>query len=110
MLKGTEKQVAWAEDIIRVARGTIRSNIDNIKNLQAEYTEKYGEGFKNFRQDELEAFEKCGESLEAMLANIDSAAKIIDMRAELSSRSILDMVDKYCFIMNIMKNKKNNNK
>lgn len=107
MLKGTEKQVAWAEDIVAIARRTISSNIENIKNLQAEYTEKYGEGFKNFRQDELEAFEKCGESLEAMLANVDSAAKIIDMREKLSSRSILDMVNQYCFVMN---NRKRNNK
>ena len=100
MLKGTEKQVAWAEDIIREARETISRNIENIKNLQAEYTEKYGEEFKNFRQDEVEAFEKCGESLEAMLAGIDSASKIIDMRSKLSSGNILHMVWEYKNVMN----------
>lgn len=89
MLKGSEKQIAWAEDIIREARETVKNNIAFIKNLQ----EKHG---LKVRQDELEAYELCGKQMEEMLANIDSAAKIIDMRDQLSSANINKMVSEYC--------------
>ena len=97
MLKGSEKQVAWAEDIIAGARGTIKANIDNIKAQQEKYNMK-------FRQDELEAYEKCKESLETLLAGIDSAAKIIDLRYKISGRAINEMVHEH---VNVMKNKRN---
>lgn len=98
MLKGTEKQIKWAEDIIREARETIKNNIENIKALQQEYSEKFDEEMKAFRQDEVEAYELCGKQMEAMLENIDSAAKIIDMREKLSSRNINKMVNDYCYV------------
>lgn len=99
-LKGTEKQVAWAEDIIASARGTIKTNIENIKAQQEKYNCK-------FKQDELEAYEKCSESLETLLAGIDSASKIIDMRYKISGGAIIEMVHQYVFVM---KNRKQNNK
>lgn len=89
MLKGSEKQIAWAEDIIREARETVKNNIAFIKNLQ----EKHG---LKVRQYELEAYELCGKQMEEMLVNIDSAAKIIDMRDQLSSANINKMVSEYC--------------
>ena len=93
MLKGTEKQVAWAEDIIREARETISRNIEFKKQ------EEERNNVPGFFALEIEAFEKCGESLETMLAGIDSASKIIDMRSKLSSGSILRMVQEYCYVM-----------
>ena len=101
MLKGTEKQVAWAEDIIAEARRTVQNNLNNIKKQR----EELGAGFEQFRQDEVEAFEKCGESLETMLAGIGSASKIIDMRSSLSSGNILHMVQEYCYVMNNKRSK-----
>lgn len=89
MLKGSEKQIAWAEDIIGEARRTVENNIALIKGIQEQHNLKV-------RQDELEAYELCGKQLEEMLANIDSASKIIDMRDQLSSANINKMVSEYC--------------
>lgn len=97
MLKGTEKQVAWAEDIIGEARRTIEGNIERIKVEQ----EKHG---IPVMQDYLEAYARCGETLENMLSKIDSASKIIEMRDRISSREINRMVDQYVLIQ---KNKNN---
>lgn len=90
-MKGTEKQIKWAEDIIRDARETIRRNIELIKALQ----EKHG---YDVRQDELEAYEKCSESLEKVFASTEEAGAIIEMRNRISGRAINEMVNRYCLI------------
>lgn len=41
MLKGTEKQIAWAEDIMNIARETVNSNIKAI-NTDCRVTRKGG--------------------------------------------------------------------
>lgn len=97
-MKGTEKQIKWAEDIIREARETINCNVKNIKEQQEKYNCKW-------RQDEIEAFEMCGKSLEEMLSKTNDASQIINMRAKLSSRSIIEMVHEYCFVMKNRKQK-----
>lgn len=95
-MKGTEKQIKWAEDIIESARGTIKANIENIKAQQEKYNCKW-------RQDELEAFELCGKSLEELLDKVTEASQVIDMRHKISSHAIIEMVHEY---VNVMKNKK----
>lgn len=82
-LKGTEKQIKWAEDIIREARATIKNNIALIDRVDT----------IGIRAIERQCFVDCGESLEKMLSQINDAATIIDMREKLSSSSILQMVN-----------------
>lgn len=89
-MKGTEKQIKWAEDIIRGARETLDRNIELIdKN-----------GTAVLLKDRRQCLVDCKESLEKMLAGIDDAAKIINMRERLSSRAILQMVENECFRRN----------
>nr|DAF09711.1 MAG TPA: hypothetical protein [Caudoviricetes sp.] len=83
-LKGTEKQIKWAEDIIREARETIKNNIANIDKIDT----------IGIRAIERQCYVECGESLEQMLSQIDDAATIIDMRDKLSSYSINQMVSR----------------
>lgn len=91
MLKGTEKQVAWAEDIIREARETIK------RNIEIEKAEEEKNNVPGFFAIEIACFEECGKSLEQMLSGINEASKIIDMRYRLSSGAILKMVnDEVC--------------
>lgn len=97
-MNGTEKQIRWAEDIIGEARRTIERNIKLIKDLQ----EKHGFAV---RQDELEALEKCGKSLEEVIASKENASDIIKMRHRISSSAILRMVNEYIMIN---ANKRNN--
>lgn len=99
MLKGTEKQVAWAEDIIRVARETVNSNIQTIKEQQEKYNAE-------FRKNELDGYTACGKSLEAMLSKVEDASQIISMREKLSSRSINEMVNEYVRMVQIRKHNK----
>ena len=82
-LKGTEKQIKWAEDIIREARETIKKNIANIDKVDT----------IGIRAIERQCYVDCEASLEKMLSQIDDAATIIDMRNKLSSRSINQMVN-----------------
>lgn len=89
--EGDRKQIKWVEDIIRDARETIRRNIELIKALQ----EKHG---YDVRQDELEAYEKCSESLEKVFASTENASDIIEMRNRISGRAINEMVNRYCLI------------
>lgn len=82
-LKGTEKQIKWAEDIIREARETIKNNIANIDKIDT----------IGIRSIERQCYVECGESLEQMLSQINDAATIINMRDKLSSHSINQMVN-----------------
>lgn len=89
-MKGTEKQIKWAEDIIAKARETLDRNIaliDRVDTIGA-------------RKDERQCYVDCRESLEKMLEGVDDAAKIIDMRERLSSSSILQMVENECIRRN----------
>lgn len=89
-MTGTEKQIKWAEDIIREARNTIERNITLIKGLQKKH------GFK-VRQNELEAYVKCGETLEKVIESKENAADIIAIRHNISSRAINAMVNRYAY-------------
>lgn len=82
-MKGTEKQIKWAEDIIEEARATIKNNIANIDKVDT----------IGIRAIERQCYVECGESLERMLSKIDDAATIIDMRDELSPYSVNQMVN-----------------
>lgn len=94
MLKGTGKQVAWAEDIMNIARETVNSNIKAIKEQQEKYNGQ-------FRKDELEAYERVGQQLEAMFSKVTEASQIINMRSRLTGAFINEMVQEYVNMMQI---------
>lgn len=77
-MKGTAKQVKWAEDIIRDSRATIALNIKR----SAE------NGFDN----DVKVWEKVSEQYEATIAQIDDAAVVIDRRELLNSSRVI-----WCF-------------
>lgn len=87
-MKGTEKQIKWAEDIMRQARETISRNIENIDKVDT----------VGIRSLERQCFVECGEALEKAFSQIDSAAKIIEMRDQFSSERIVRMVNHAVFV------------
>lgn len=79
-LQGTEKQIAWAEDIRRNAINTINNNIERMEK----------ENPKLFRYD-IEAFKEIGESLRKVLTQPQGAkaSLIIEKRSMFSGDRIL---------------------
>lgn len=83
-LKGTEKQVAWANEIRDSAVNTITRNIELCKERNKKHPDMCAV--------ELQVWLELKEALFAKIKNIDSAAEIIDMRYRLDPRRILDAV------------------
>lgn len=79
-MKGTEKQIAWAEDIIKSARGTVAANV-KLNNERAEEHAKI-EGSKAYQyyREEAEKWTRLGEQLEKIFSMTDDAVKIIEER------------------------------
>ena len=76
-MKGTEKQIAWAEDIIKNARVTVAANI--AKN--EEEAEKHeGSSAAAYYREQADKWTRLGEQIEGFFAATDDAAKIIDKR------------------------------
>lgn len=73
-MKGTEKQVKWAEDIIEGARRTIAANIK----LNREREAQFGAVIYTAR---AEQWEKLSAQVEAAVAKCDDAAIIINKRS-----------------------------
>ena len=77
-LKGTEKQIAWATDLINDAMNTIEKNLENAKNGKDFYA-KYN----------VQAFSELKASLEKVIAKLETAAQVIDNRLILNPSQIL---------------------
>lgn len=77
-LKGTEKQIAWATDLINDAMNTIVANLENAKNSKDFYA-KYN----------VQAFSELKASLEKVIAKLETAAQVIDNRSILNPSQIL---------------------
>ncbi|WP_278565418.1 hypothetical protein [Anaerostipes caccae] len=92
-LNGTEKQNAWAQDIVNNAFGTISANIERAK----KENEKCG---KNIFGARIAAYERIEAELKAMLETVeekvDNTAKyIIENRNKFDSQSINDFASIY---------------
>ena len=85
-MKGTEKQVKWAEDIIETAR-------QNIKNM-TDYTKKFGSGTNGngFKYEAVDVAE-VEKSLEAIISQTDDAAFY---RSKLGSKSLQCLLRSLC--------------
>jgi len=80
-MKGTEKQIKWAEDIINDAYNTIDANIARM--------EKESKEFFHFN---IQAYKECRKKLEETLETCDDAAVIIKCRNQFDPRRINEMV------------------
>ena len=76
-MKGTEKQITWAENIQKTALDTLQRNIDRMKAANVKSYERT-----------IKAFEKC-----------DDAALYIKNRETFSSRSVLQKANEIELIM-----------
>ena len=86
-LKGTEKQIAWATDLINDAMNTIEKNLELYQNGSGIVVA--GEHVGERRHDSydvyyVQAYTELKESLEYTIAKLETAAQVID------SRRILD--------------------
>ncbi len=82
-LKGSEKQVAWATSIREDAVNTLNGNV----RLYTERLNKHGKLF----QIDLDVFTELRDMVVSQIKDIDSAAKIIDIRWRLDPSYLLDM-------------------
>ena len=83
-LKGSEKQVKWATDIIRSVYTTANDNIKRANDLQWPHADKWEEGFGKII---------C--QVEAFLSKTDRAGDIIACRERFDSSRILNLASKY---------------
>ena len=85
-LTGTEKQIAWANQIRERAVDTINHNIviwDNRRTGDKDYD----------IDDTIEAYKEVGNQLKKVFDQITSASQIIDKRYSITSSRILSLVD-----------------
>lgn len=82
-LKGSEKQINWANQIRDEAIKTADLNINLMKSRLKEY------GESEIRRAELEAFKEVKKNLLEALQNIDSASVIINKRHIISGDMVL---------------------
>ena len=83
-LKGSEKQVKWATDIIAAVYTTANDNIKRAHDLQWPHAAKWEEGF-----------EKIISQLEGFLSKTDRAGDIIACREKFDPERILSFANKY---------------
>ena len=83
-LKGTEKQVKWATDIVADIYSTVNDNIKRANDLQWPHAAKWEE-----------AFGIIISQLEGSLSKIDKAAVIISCRDRFDPNRILNLANKY---------------
>nr|DAY85782.1 MAG TPA: hypothetical protein [Caudoviricetes sp.] len=88
-LKGSEKQVKWAEQIRNNAIDTINRNID----LANERIKKYPSAQKKY-QNEIESLQEIGKQLKEVLLKVSNASQIIEKRHIFDSSRILDEASK----------------
>lgn len=88
-LKGSEKQVKWAEQIRNNAIDTINRNID----LANEKIKKYPSAQKIY-QNQIESLQEIGKQLKEVLLKVSNASQIIEKRHIFDSSRILDEASK----------------
>lgn len=87
-MKGTEKQITWAENIQKTALDTLQRNIDRMKAANVKSYERTIKAFEKCKEELLDCFEKC-----------DDAALYIKNRETFSSRSVLQKANEIELIM-----------
>ena len=90
-LKGSEKQIKWAEDILATAKRTVEVRVDFYSKKLDSAVEGYDDivGF----QIGLRVSEKIKKQLEKAIEPFETAAQVIDRRKFLSSDYINKAID-----------------
>lgn len=83
-LKGSDKQINWATDIIAGVYTTANDNFKRAHDMQWPHADKWEEGF-----------DQIISQLEAFLSRVDQAGVIITQREKFSSERILNLANKY---------------
>lgn len=83
-LKGSNKQILWATDIIADIYSTANDNVKRANDLQWPHADKWEE-----------AFEKIISQLECFLSKEDRAGVIITYRDRFDPNRILNLANKY---------------
>lgn len=86
-MKGTEKQIKWAEEIVEEGRATIRINIEKIQKELARV------GHVSTLEDNLEIWEKMQIAHEKLIAKLDDAAIIIEKKDYLNGHGMVAKFD-----------------
>lgn len=88
-LKGSEKQVKWANDIIQEAVDTIEANLKRSRERAKQYPKD------TTFSDNVAIWEKLDKAYKALFpARIDNAAEIIDKRNYLNGRGMVEKFNK----------------
>ena len=87
-LKGTQKQVAWAEDIRKNAIGWIEKTIQ-------QYKDRNTENDTQLFNKNIEAGEMMLEDMKKMLDKVEDTSVIIGMRDKLAVKSLQDIYRAY---------------
>lgn len=80
-MKGSEKQIKWAEDIKRGAMDTLTNKLERMKNSK----------HKEYYKITIQVFEELKKELEECFEKVDDAKVIIENRAQFASDRILKM-------------------
>lgn len=83
-LKGSDKQVKWAEDIIAGVYTTANDNVKRAHDMKWPHVDKWEEGF-----------DKIINQIEVFLSKTDQAGVIISCRDRLDSKRVLYLANKY---------------
>jgi hypothetical protein len=100
LLKGSEKQKAWATQIITDARNTIARNIALANERKAQYPSEAA-----MFDDEIAIWEDLQKQYEAVITPITDAAVIIDKRKALDANAVMSLYNQIS-IMNQIATKK----
>lgn len=93
-MKGTEKQIRWAENIKESAYETVNGNIKILN----ERLEKYPNW--NSLKNDIKGYEKVREILDMFFSQCDDAAKIIEKRFILDGETLINLAHEYTSKMN----------
>lgn len=99
-LTGTEKQVAWANDIRLEAINTINHNYDILIEKWEKYFDRNPEAFL---MTDIRAWEELAKQIKKILDSTTTAKEFIEKRHLISSRQILN---KHDMVRNLIKNGK----
>lgn len=80
-MKGSEKEVKWAEEIVAEGKATIARNIE----LNRKYLEQYGD---NMYEDCVMIWEQIGAEYDKIIESVTDASAIIAKRNQLNSRAL----------------------
>ena len=88
-MKGTEKQIKWAEDIKEAAYGTVNGNIELLQERLNKYPN--WDSLKN----EIKGYEKVREVLDIFFNQIAEASQVIDKRFMLEGEALVNQARAY---------------